>query len=134
MGGRLWNRAGLFELFALGVAAAAHGFGNQRVGQNQIGAGDIFDRKQNVSFLRAFVILDVVTNDANAAAFEPLNGPAEPLAAFMRRSHLDFHEMTDIAFEIGAADQRAVDARRGDFQSVGALDRIGDVHHRGQRL
>ena len=47
--------------------------------------------------------------------------------------HLDLHEMAGIALEIGTAHQRTVDARRGNLQPVGALDRIGDVEHRRQR-
>ena len=42
-------------------------------------------------------------------------------------------EMAGIALEIGAAHQRPVDARRGNFQPIGAVDRIGDIEHRRQR-
>ena len=71
--------------------------------------------------------------EAHGVAFDAGQRAAEPLAALMRDRHLDLHEMAGITLEIGAADQRPVDARRGDLQPIGAFDRIGDVEHRRQR-
>ena len=58
---------------------------------------------------------------------------AKALAAVDRDFHLDLDQMAGIAVEIGFAHQRPVDAGRGNFQPVGAVDRVGDVEHRRQR-
>ncbi len=58
---------------------------------------------------------------------------AEPLAAVTGDRHLDFDEMAGVTLEIGTAHQRPVDARRGNLQPIGAIDRIGDIEHRRQR-
>ncbi len=47
--------------------------------------------------------------------------------------HLDLDEMTGVALEVGTANQRAIDARRGYLEPVGAVDRVGDIEHRRQR-
>ncbi len=48
--------------------------------------------------------------------------------------HLDLHQMAGITFKIRAAHQRPVDPGRGNLQPIGAVDRIGDIEHRRQRL
>ena len=67
-------------------------------------------------------------------ALDAAERAAEPLAALMRNRHLDFHEVAGIAFEIGAAHQRPVDPGGRNLEAIGAVDRIGDVEHRRQRL
>ena len=71
--------------------------------------------------------------DATRSPSTPTERAAEPLAALMGDRHLDLHEMAGIALEIRAAHQRPVDARRGNLQPIGALDRVGDIEHRRQR-
>ena len=116
--------------FALGGLAAAHRFRDQLVGQHQPRVGDVFHHKQHLGI---FALRRVVAMKTHGIAFDAAQRAAEPLAALMRHRHLDLDEMTGIALEIGTAHQRAVDAGRGNFQPVGALDRIGDVEHRRQR-
>ena len=116
---------------ALRGLAAPHRFRDQFVGQDQPGVGDIFHHQQDVGiFARAYVI----AMQPHGVAFDASERAAEPLAALMGDRHLDLHEMTGIALEIGAAHQRPVDPGRGNLQPVGPIDRIGDVEHRRQRL
>ncbi len=117
--------------FALGGLAAAHRFGDQFVGQNQPRVRDIFHRQQDIGiFIRAYVI----AMQPHRIALDAGEHAAEPLAALMGDRHLDLDEMAGIALEIGAAHQRPVDAGRGNLQPVGAVDRVGDIEHRRQRL
>ena len=128
---RRWRRQPeiLFQ-FALGGLAAAHRFRDQLVGQNQPRVGDVFHHQQHVG---VFVLWRVVAMQLHGIAFDAAQHAAEALAALMGDRHLDLDEMAGITLEIGAAHQRAVDPGRGNFQPVGALDRIGDVKHRRQR-
>ena len=46
--------------------------------------------------------------------------------------HFDLDEVAGETLEIGLAHQRPVDAGRGNFQPVGAVDRLVDVENRRQ--
>ena len=114
---------------ALGGFAAAHQFRDQFVGQHELGLGDVFHREQDVDVLIGPRIvamqLDRIALDADERA-------AKPLAALVSDRHLDLDEMAGVALEIGAANQRPIDARRGNLQPIGTVDRVGDVEHRRQ--
>src|SRR5215813_5215118 len=109
---------------AFGGLAAPHRFRDQLVGQDQPRFGDVFHRKPQIDFLAG---CDLVAMEPYATALDAADNSAEAVAALMGDRHLDLDEMAIVALEIGPAHQRAVDARRGDFQSVGAVDRVGDV-------
>ena len=114
---------------AFGLLAAAHRFGDQRVGQNQPRFGDLLDRQEDIG---CFAALDVVAPQVRTIAIDTDQDAAKALAAIVRNGHLDLDLVAGVAFEVGAAHQRPVDPRRGNFQPVGAIDRIGHVHHRRQ--
>ena len=120
----------LLEL-ALGQLAAPHRFGDQLIGQNQPRVGDVFHHQRDVGF---FAGAAVIAMKPYGVAFDALQGAAKPLAALMGDRHLDLHEMTNIALEIGTPHQRTVDSGRGNLQPVGLFDRIGDIEHRRERL
>ena len=117
--------------FAFGGLAAPHQFRNQFVGQNQPRLRDILHDQCDFGI---FASADVIAMQPDSFALDAAQHAAEPLASLMRDRHLDFHEMAGIAFEIGTAHQRPVDPGRGNLQPIGAVDRIGDVQHRRQRL
>ena len=94
---------------ALGGLAAPHRFRDQFVGQNQPGVGDVFHHQQHVGI---FFGADVIAMKPHGIALDAGEDPAKTLAALMGDRHLDLHEMADVAFEIRAAHQRAIDARR----------------------
>ena len=129
---RRWRRLQpeIAAQLALRGLAAPHRFGDQLVGQNQPGIGDIFHDQRHIDI---FARARVIAMQPHRIALDASKRAAEPLAALMRHRHLDLDEVAGIALEIGAAHQRPVDARRGNLQPVGAVDRIGDVQHRRQR-
>ena len=59
--------------------------------------------------------------------------PRKRLRPSDRHVHLDLREMPGMALEIRAAHQRTVEPRRGNFQPIGAVDRVGDIEDRRQR-
>src|SRR6185369_7716251 len=80
-----------------------------------------------------FSALHIVALDVNGIAFDAGDHAAESLAAVSNNRHFDLHKMTGMTLEIGAAHQRTIDAGRGYFEAIGALDGIGDVEHRRER-
>jgi len=130
----VWRRRGcepelLLEL-ALGLLAAPHRFGDQFVRQNQSGLRDVFHDQRNI---RVFAGAHIVTAKVHFVTLDAVEHAAKSFAALERCRHLDFHQMTGIALEIGPPNQRPVDSWRGNFQPVGPVDRIGDIEHRRQR-
>ena len=108
--------------FGLGLLAAPKRFGNQRIGQDQLRLGHLLDRQHDVG---GFAGRHVIAADACGAAFGAEQLAAEALAALDRHRHFDLHKIIGIAIEVGWAHQRAVDAGRGHFETISALDRIG---------
>ena len=109
---------------------AAQRFGDQRIGQHQLGLRHVL---RSAAAPRRLAGRDVVAPDPRGIAFDAEQHAAETLAAVDRHGHLDLHDVAGVALEIGAPHQRPVDAGRRHFQPVGAVDRIGDVEHRRQR-
>ncbi len=71
--------------------------------------------------------------DGDSVAIERADHAAEAAAAIERNIHLDLHQMPGVALEIRAAHQRAIHARRGNFQPVGAVHGISHIEHRRER-
>ena len=112
-----------------GLLAAPERFGDQRVGQHELGLRHLLDRQHDVGGLARG---DVVAADARDVAFGAEQLAAETLAALDRDRHLDLHEIVGVALEVRLAHQRTVDAGRRQLQPVGAVHRIGGVEHRRQ--
>src|SRR5258706_298254 len=85
------------------------------------------------SLLALTAAMALVSSRGIGFALDAPERAAEPLAALMGDRHLDFHQIAGVTFEIGTPHQRPVDTGRGNLQSVGPVDRIGDVEHRRQR-
>ena len=116
--------------FALAGLLAPQSLRHQFVGEHELGFAHLVYRQQN---LRLAACFRIVAAHARGLALGAEQHAAEALAAVDRNFHFDLRQIAGVAVEIGLAHQRPVDAGRGYFQPVGAIDQVGHVEHRRER-
>ncbi len=124
-----------FLRLAFRLLAAPECFGDQRVGEDELGLGHVLNCEQS---LGGFAGRGIVTANArergfNSQTFHAYQHAAEAPPAFDRDRHFHLELVAGIALEIRAPHQRTVHAGRGYFQPIGPIDRIRHVQHRRKR-
>src|SRR5215218_9261106 len=114
-----------FLSFAFRGLAASQRFRDESVVEHEPGFRHVRDRQQHFGGLAGAVI----AAKASSFALYADDQTTEAALSCHRYRHFNLRGMAGIAFEIRAPHQRAIDTRRGDFQAVGPLDRIGNIEY-----